>query len=137
VVILAGTNDIAGNAGPIVLEATEQNLATMADLAARHGIKVVLASLLPVADDKKDETGRPLAQTRDRPPAAIRALNEWLTAFARREGHVSLDYFSAVATPEGAFRPALTDDGLHPNAAGYAVMAPLAEAAIAAALGAR
>jgi lysophospholipase L1-like esterase len=134
VVILAGTNDIAGNAGPVALEAVQNNLATMAELARAHGLRVVLASLLPVSDDKKDAAGQPIVRTKDRPPAAIRALNEWLAGYARESGALHLDYFSALADAEGRLKPALNDDGLHPNAAGYAVMAPLAEKAIEAAL---
>ena len=134
VVILAGTNDIAGNSGPVSLESVEQNLATMAELAKLHGIRVVLASILPVSDDKKDKDGQPLLRSRDRPLSKIRPLNEWLAEYARKNGHVYLDYFSAFADANGVLKPALNDDGLHPNAAGYAVMAPLAEAAITRAL---
>jgi lysophospholipase L1-like esterase len=138
VVILAGTNDIAGNAGPVPLEVVEQNLASMAELARTHGIAVVLASLLPVSDDKRDRsTGAPLVRTTNRPPETLRALNEWMASVARKNGYVYLDYFSATAAAGGQFRPELNDDGLHPNAAGYAMMAPLAEQAIAEALRAR
>ena len=134
VVILAGTNDIAGNAGPVSLETVEQNLATMAELAKVHGIRVVLASLLPVSDDKRDAEGRPLLRTQDRPIAKLRALNAWIEDYARRNGHAYLDYFSATADANGLLKPDLNGDGLHPNAAGYAVMAPRAEQAIAEAL---
>jgi lysophospholipase L1-like esterase len=134
VVILAGTNDIAGNAGPVTVEAVEQNLATMSELAKLHGIRVVLASILPVSDDKRDAEGRPLLRTQDRPLAKIRALNAWMQDYARRNGHVYLDYYSAAADVNGLLKPDLNDDGLHPNAAGYAVMAPRAEQAIAEAL---
>ena len=134
VVILAGTNDLAGNAGPATLDQIQDNLASMAELARAHGIRVVLASLLPVSDDKQDANGQALTRTRQRPTASIRELNRWLEAYAARNGHVYLDYFSATADPAGLLRPALNDDGLHPNARGYAVMAPLAERAIAAAL---
>ena len=137
VVILAGTNDIAGNAGPVTLEATLDNLASMAELARLHGIGVVLASALPVSDDKKDAGGRPLLRTQDRPPETLRALNRLLADRARAKGDVYLDYFSALADTHGLLKPELNDDGLHPNAAGYAVMAPLAEAAIARAVGGR
>jgi lysophospholipase L1-like esterase/streptogramin lyase len=135
VVILAGTNDIAGNSGPVSLETIERNLATMAELAKLHGIRVVLASLLPVSDDKRDPMGRPVVRTQDRPTASLRTLNAWMAEHARAHGYVSLDYFSALADAGGALRPELTEDGLHPNAAGYAVMAPLAEKAIQEALG--
>ena len=137
VVVLAGTNDIAGNAGAVSLEVVEQNLATMAELAKLHGIRVVLASLLPVSDDKRDTAGRAVLRTKDRPPATLRALNAWMSDHARRNGHVYLDYFTAAADSSGVLKPELNDDGLHPNAAGYAVMAPLAEKAIARALSGR
>jgi lysophospholipase L1-like esterase len=133
VVILAGTNDIAGNAGLVTLDQVQDNLATMAELARAHGIQVVLASLLPVSDDKKDASGQPLTRTRQRPTATIQALNRWLADYAAKNAHVYLDYFSATADSSGRLRPDLNDDGLHPNARGYAVMAPLAEKAIAAA----
>jgi lysophospholipase L1-like esterase len=124
VVILAGTNDVAGNSGRISTGAIEDNLATMAELAKAHGVSVVLASLLPISDDKKDASGALLVRSGDRPPATIRELNEWIAGYAKRNGLVYLDYYS------------VNDDGLHPNAAGYAVMAPLAEKAIAQALAA-
>jgi lysophospholipase L1-like esterase len=130
-VVLAGTNDLAGNAGPVTLEQIEDNLVTMAELARLHGIRVVLASVLPVCDVKKDEAGKPRLQTPYRPPASIKALNERLAAYAARHGHVYLDYHAALADAGGLLKPELTDDGLHPNRAGYAVMAPLAEKAIA------
>ena len=109
----------------------------MAELAKLHGIRVVLASLLPVADDKRDAEGRPLLRTQDRPTAKLRALNGWMQDYARRNGHVYLDYFSAAADANGLLKPELNNDGLHPNAAGYAVMAPRAEQAITEALGRR
>jgi lysophospholipase L1-like esterase len=134
VVILAGTNDISGNNGPVSTASIQDNLASMAELARAHGIRVVLASILPVTDDEKGADGTPITRTRDRPPATIAALNEWIAAFAAREGHVHLDYHAALADSRGALKADLNDDGLHPNAAGYAVMAPLAEKAIAKAL---
>ena len=134
VVILAGTNDVAGNAGPATPAQIQDNLASMAELAKAHGVRVVLASLLPVSDDKKDANGQPVTRTRQRPPATLRELNAWLSAYAAANGHVYLDYFSATADAGGLLRPELNDDGLHPNAKGYAVMAPLAEKAIAEAL---
>ena len=137
VVILAGTNDVAGNSGPIAPEAIENNLASMAELAKAHGVRVVLASILPVADDKRDAAGQAVIRTTDRPAATLRAINAWMSDYARRNGHVYLDYASAVADASGAFKADLNGDGLHPNAAGYAVMAPLAEKAIAEAMRAR
>jgi lysophospholipase L1-like esterase len=135
VVILAGTNDLAGNNGPTTPEAIEDSLANMAELLAAHNIKVILASLPPVCDCKQSPDGRPIRRTTDRAPDAILGLNRWMVSFAKKNGHVYLDYHAALKDADGAFNPALTDDGLHPNAAGYAVMAPLAEKAIAAALG--
>jgi len=134
VVLLAGTNDIAGNAGPVTPSQIQDNLASMAELARLHGVRVVLASLLPVSDDKRDANGQPVTRTRQRPPATLRELNAWLSGYAAQNGHVYLDYFSATADASGLLRPELNDDGLHPNAKGYAVMAPLAEKAIAEAL---
>jgi lysophospholipase L1-like esterase len=90
--------------------------------------------LLPVSDDKKDANGQPITRTRQRPTESIRELNRWLAGFAAKNGHVYLDYFTATADASGLLRPELNDDGLHPNARGYAVMAPLAEKAIAGAL---
>jgi acyl-CoA thioesterase I len=133
-VILAGTNDIGGNAGPMTPEATQDNIATMAELLRVHGIRVVLTSLLPVCDCKQSPDGRPIRRTADRPPDSILNLNRWLAGFARKNGFQFVDYHAALKDDAGAFKASLTDDGLHPNAAGYAVMAPLVEKAIAAAI---
>jgi lysophospholipase L1-like esterase len=136
VVILAGTNDIAGNTGPMTLEETEGNLASMSELAHAHGIRVVLASVMPVADITTPE-GKKMVQTERRPPDKILALNGWIKKYAAEHGDVYLDYFTAMEDDKGAFKSTLTYDGLHPNAAGYAVMAPLVEKAIAEALAAK
>lgn len=136
VVILAGTNDIAGNTGPTTLEAIEDNIASMADLARANGVRVVLASLLPVSDYEQRD-GRAVVQTVRRPPEKIVALNGWLKSYAAAHGHVFLDYYAATADARGFLKDELSDDGLHPNARGYEVMAPLAERAIAAALKSR
>ena len=133
VVILAGTNDIAGNTGPTTPEAIQDNLASMAELARANGIRVVLASLLPVSDYEKRQ-GQPIVQTVRRPPDQIKALNNWLLKYANAQGHTYLDYFSAMVDEKGFLKDELSDDGLHANAKGYEVMAPLAEQAIAAAL---
>jgi lysophospholipase L1-like esterase len=127
VVILAGTNDLAGNGGPVTPEIIESNLASMVELARAHRMKVALASLLPVCDCKQSPDGKPIQRTQDRPPQAIVALNKRIAALAKRSGAAYLDYYSAMVDGNGALKAALTDDGLHPNAAGYAVMAPLAE----------
>ena len=127
VVILAGTNDLAGNTGPTTLADIEGNLRSMVELARAHRIRVVLSSVLPV----HDQVG-PVSASR--PPAQILALNAWMRGYAQQHGLVYLDYHAAMAGPDGALRRELSDDGLHPNAAGYAVMEPLAQRAVDAAL---
>jgi len=134
VVILAGTNDIAGNTGLMTLEETEGNLATMAELARAHGIRVVLSSVMPVSDALGNAEGKHFVQTEKRPPEKILALNEWIKKYAAENGHGYLDYFSATVDEKGFLKIDITFDGLHPNAQGYAVMAPLAEKAIQEAL---
>jgi lysophospholipase L1-like esterase len=134
VVILAGTNDLAGNTGPITLEETEGNLASMAVLARASGIRVVLASVLPVSNYGHDHEGNPLDMRIKRPPEKILELNAWIKKYAAENGHEYLDYFSATVDDQGLLKKDLSEDGLHPNAAGYAVMGPLAEKAIQAAL---
>jgi lysophospholipase L1-like esterase len=131
VVILAGTNDVAGVTGPTTLQAIEDNLASMAELARANGIGVVLASLLPTNDDAKDKNGKAIIHSRKRPPDQIKALNERIRGYAARNGHVYLDYYSALIDEKRLLRREFTDDGLHANERGYAVMAPLAEQAIA------
>jgi lysophospholipase L1-like esterase len=131
VVILAGTNDIAGNTGPMTLEEIEGNLASMSELAHASGIRVVLSSLLPVYDGGHAGDGSALIMTDRRPPEKILALNEWIKRYAADHGDTYLDYFSAMVDERGALKKELSEDGLHPNRAGYAVMAPLAEKAIA------
>lgn len=126
VVILAGTNDIAGNTGPSSLEMIEHNLASMAEIARANGIRVVVSSVLPAYD-------YPWKRGLDPAPKIV-ALNSWIRSYAEETGAVYLDYHSAMADARGGLRADLTRDGVHPNAAGYAVMAPLAEAAIAQAL---
>ncbi len=133
VVILAGTNDIAGNTGPMTLEAIEDNLTSMAELATANGIRVVFASLLPVSDYEVRD-GKPINQTVRRPPEKILELNKWMKEFAATHRMVYLDYFTAMADDKGFLKDELSNDGLHPNAQGYAVMNPLAAAAIAASL---
>lgn len=133
VVILAGTNDIAGNTGPMTLQQSEDNLATMSELAHLHGIRVVLSSVMPVNDVVTPE-GKRLIQTDERPPAKILELNAWIKSYAAESGDVYLDYFSAMVDDKGFLKTDLTNDGLHPQAKGYAIMAPLAEKAIQQAL---
>lgn len=133
VVILAGTNDIAGNTGPYANEDIQGNIQTMAELATLHGIRVVLASILPVSAYHQAPAS-PQPQTVLRPMTRIRAINEWMKAYAAAQGHVYLDYFSAMIDGTGHLRTELSEDDLHPNAKGYAIMGPLAEAAIQGAL---
>jgi len=132
VVILAGTNDIAGNTGPMTDDEIEGNLASMSELAHAHGIKVVLASITPTSAYHTRPNGTP--ETTVRPMTRIRALNAWMQKYAADHGDVYLDYFSAMLDDTGVMKEELTRDDLHPNAAGYAVMQPLAEAAIRRAL---
>jgi lysophospholipase L1-like esterase len=134
VVILAGTNDIAGNTGPMTLEAIEGNLASMFELARASDIRVVIASVLPVSDYAKNTEGKPINQTTRRPPEKIIAINEWLKKQAAQNGLTYLDYFSAMVDEKGFLKEELSNDGLHPNDKGYVVMQPLVEQAIGTAL---
>jgi lysophospholipase L1-like esterase len=127
VVILAGTNDIAGNTGPMSLEMIEDNYASMAELAKAHGIRVVFSSVMPVCDYHRPQTER-------RPPAKILALNDWLKNYCAKNDLVYLDYYSAMIDDQKMLQKEITADGLHPNVAGYAIMEPLAQKAISAAL---
>jgi lysophospholipase L1-like esterase len=133
VVILAGTNDIAGNTGPMTDEEIQGNLASMSELAAANKIKVILASITPVsAYHLASPNANP--QTSQRPMTRIRAVNDWIKAYAAKNGHIYLDYFSAMTDETGLLRTDLSADDLHPNEKGYQIMAPLVEAAIAKAL---
>ncbi|MBJ7517989.1 MAG: SGNH/GDSL hydrolase family protein [Stenotrophomonas sp.] len=126
VVILAGTNDIAGNTGPASQSMIEDNLHSMVELAQAHGIKVVLSSVLPVSA----YPWRPGLQPAD----SVLALNAALKRYAAQQQLVYLDYHAALGNADGGLDKALADDGVHPTPAGYAKMVPLAEAAVAAAL---
>ncbi|HVU46381.1 MAG TPA: SGNH/GDSL hydrolase family protein [Terracidiphilus sp.] len=127
VIILAGTNDVAGNTGPMTPEQTENNLSSMADLAAANGIKVVLCSILPAYDFP----WRPGQE----PAQKIVKLNEWIKAYAAEKGYPYVDYYAAMRDDRGGLPATLSKDGVHPLPAGYAIMAPLAEAGIVMALG--
>jgi len=126
VVVLAGTNDIAGNSGPITNEDIEANLASMAELARAHGIRMIFSSILPV------NNYTPEAQEffASRPPERILALNAWLKSYCAKNDLAYLDYFGAMVDDKGLLKRDLANDGLHPNKAGFAVMVPLAEKAI-------
>src|SRR5580692_6424779 len=126
IIILAGTNDIAGNTGPMRLEDIEANYASMAELARAHHIYLVFSSVLPVHNYTPGSQDL-FAQ---RSPEKILELNRWLKAYCAANGHVYLDYFTAMVDDKGLLKRDLADDGLHPNAAGYKLMVPLAQAAI-------
>lgn len=127
VVILAGTNDLAGNTGPMTLEETEGNLMSMSQLATANGIRVVLCSVLPSVNfwwhpGLKD------------PAPTIAALNQWIKAYGAKTDYVYVDYYSAMKDAAGGLPRKLSPDGVHPLPAGYTLMAPLAEAGIEKAL---
>ena len=133
VVILAGTNDIAGNTGPTRLEDIEANFTSLAELAKMSGVAVVFSSVLPV----NNYTPRSQEYFAQRPPEKIVQLNAWLRAYCAAHGCLYLDYFSAMVDKSGLLQEELAEDGLHPNKTGYKLMAPLAEAAIAQAVGSK
>lgn len=126
VVILAGINDIAGNTGPSSLEMIEDNLHSMTELAQANGIEVVLCSVLPALDF-------PWRPGMD-PAGKVVELNKRIEAYASIKGAVYCDYFTAMVDERNGLPAELSDDGVHPNEAGYAIMAPLVEKAIARAL---
>ena len=126
VVIMGGANDFAGFAGPATEGMISENFMTMTELAKLHGIKVVLASVTPICDCFQILSAR-------RPPGRILGLNAWLKSYAAKSGAVYADFYSVLASGRN-MRQELTVDGLIPNAAGYALMAPVAEKAIARAL---
>lgn len=124
--ILGGTNDFAGNTGPTTLEAIEDNLMSMVEIARANQVRVVLGSVPPALD---------FPWRRGLEPAPrILALNAWMREYAARHGLVYADYYTALGDSRGGLRANLSDDGVHPNAAGYAVMGPLAREAVVRAL---
>jgi len=127
VVILAGTNDIAENTGPITLEAIEDNLISMVELAQKNGIRVFLCSVLPAAR----YPWRPEIQSIEK----IQSLNRWMKNYASQDGVEFLDYYSAMVDQKSGLKDELGTDGVHPNRAGYAVMAELASKKIAETVG--
>lgn len=126
VVILAGTNDIAGNTGPTSEQTIVDNLISMAQLAKANGIKVVISSIIPVYDYPWKPGISPVAK--------IAAINQSLKTYAKNNGMIYLDYYTAMVDERRGLKASLTYDGVHPNKEGYQVMAPLAEMAIKAAL---
>ncbi len=125
-VLLAGTNDIAENTGKMTLGESENNIASMSELARANGIRTVLCSVLPASDFWWHKGLEPAAK--------IRALNAWIKEYAAKNGFVYVDYYSAMVNSEGGLKAEFSPDGVHPNKAGYDLMGPLAEAGIAEAL---
>lgn len=126
VVLLAGTNDIAGNTGPMSLEQIMDNIVSMTELAQSNGIKVILASVLPAYD----YPWRPGMH----PNKKIPELNARIAAYAKQSNALYLDYFSAMTDGNNGLQESLGYDGVHPNSKGYQVMAPLTNKAISEAL---
>ena len=148
-VVLAGTNDVARNNGPATAEMIEENIMAMTELAQGHGIKVLLCSVLPVSDYPylAQQSGRgpqppagagrggrgPVMRQRmtvGRPPEDILKLNAWLNSYAASVNATYVDYFSALVDEKGWMKEGIANDGLHPNAEGYKIMAPIVSAAI-------
>jgi lysophospholipase L1-like esterase len=144
-VLLAGTNDIARNTGPATAEMIEQNMMAITELAQLHGIKVILCSILPISDypflrqqiepppaaPVTGPGGPPrIKMTEGRPPADILRLNTWIKDYATRVNAIYVDYFTPMVDEKGWLKDAYSGDGLHPNADGYKVMAPIVASAI-------
>ena len=126
VLILAGTNDIMENTGPMTTEQSGENIASMADLATANNIQVVLCSVLPSSDFAWSPELKPAPRIVER--------NAWIKKYAAEKGYIYVDYYSAMTDEHGGLPPSLSDDGVHPIAAGFAIMAPLAKAGIEEAL---
>jgi len=124
VALLAGTNDIARNNGPTTAAMIQENVMAITELAQAHGIKVILCSVTPIADYGRAK------MSEGRPPADILKINAWMKAYAAKVGAIYCDYFTALADENGALKPNISMDGLHPNDAGYKLMAPVVQAAI-------
>jgi lysophospholipase L1-like esterase len=150
-IVLAGTNDIARNTGPMTAELIEENIMAMTELAQHHGIKVILCSVLPVSDypflTQQSAGGAPppaaalgrgpiprVKVTDGRPPADILKLNAWMRGYAVRVNAIYVDYFTPLADEKGWLKDGVSEDGLHPNPDGYKIMGPIAAAAIEKAL---
>jgi acyl-CoA thioesterase I len=126
VIILTGTNDIMENTGPMTVEQSGESIASMTDLATANKIQVVLCSVLPSSEFAWSPGMKPALK--------IEELNAWIKQYAAEKGYVYVDYYSAMKDEHGGLPPALSDDGVHPLLAGYAIMAPLAQAGIEKAL---
>ena len=123
VVILAGTNDIAGNTGPVTLEMIEDNIASMVEIAKANNINVVLCSVLPAYD----YPWKPGLQ----PAEKIVALNKWIKDYSEKNKIIYADFFTPMADERNGLKKEYSEDGVHPNKDGYDVMTPLVEKAIA------
>jgi lysophospholipase L1-like esterase len=126
VLIMGGINDIARGYGA---NTTEQNLQTMADIAKAHGVRLILASILPVSDYHKNMDPQ-FERTPGHSPAAIVQINRWIQDYCSREKLTYLNFYSSMIDSSGHMQADLSDDGLHPNSRGYRVMSPLALQAI-------
>lgn len=126
VVINAGTNDIAGNTGPSTIDMITDNLRAMAQLAEAAGIKVVFASITPAYD-------YPWRRGLE-PAPKVAAVNQWMKGYCEGHGCVYADYHSAMSDEKGEMKEGISTDGIHPNEAGYAIMEPIARAAVERAL---
>ena len=140
VVILAGTNDIARNNGMQTLEQIQQNFMAITELAQHHGIKVLFCAVTPINDNPTPPAGAARGtanaapprrkQSEMRPPVDILKLNTWLKDYAAKTNSTYVDYYAATVDPQGFFKDGYSNDGLHPNARGYELMAPVIAAAI-------
>lgn len=126
VVILAGTNDIAGNTGPSTLEMIEDNIASMVEIANANNIKAVLCSILPAYDYPWKPGLEPAQKIVD--------LNKWIKEYAVKNKIIYVDYFAPMADKRTGLKKEYSEDGVHPNLAGYNIMEPIVENAIAEAL---
>lgn len=147
-VLFAGINDVSRNTGPSTAEMVQQNIMAITELAQHRGIKVVLCSLLPVSDEPflRQQNAPPsptpsgggapprIRMTEGHPPADILRLNAWMKDYAAQVGAVYADYFSAFVDQRGWLKDGYSTDGLHPNAEGYKLMAPIVAAALQKAL---
>ena len=144
-VVLAGTNDIARNNGPVTLTMIEENIMAMTELAQLHGIKVLLSSVMPISDYPylRQQSAPPAPvvpggrgaaprqkMTDGRPPSDILKLNAWIKDYASRVNATYVDYFGAMVDDKGWLKDGLSGDGLHPNADGYAIMTRVLTAAL-------
>ncbi len=127
-ILLAGTNDIAGNTGSATFQQITENIQAISELAQAHSIKVILCTIMPVSDYG------PRKMTPKRPPADILKLNDWIRAYAAKSGAIVADYFKAVVDDKGMLKDGFSRDGLHPNDKGYELVVPVAEEAIQRAL---